>query len=755
MRARQPWRLLRLENRLVPASVVWDGGAGNGLWSDPVNWVGDTLPAAGDDVTITSATPVTFDPAAPGVALGSLTVQAPFFITGGVLDVAGASAFADAVTQSGGTFQGAGVATFFAGVTFAGGTWAGTGKNVVPAGASLAIQSNAAPILLARSVDLAGAGTWTGTADLPTGGGGTFTIKSGGAFDMQAGAVQWSWGVAPAPVAITVESGGSLSRSTQDAAIIVNAAINNAGTVTVSKGTLAFYGGTSSGKFQIDGRLSHIAGALTAHTGATFAGPGVFSLSSGLAAAGDATISCFLQQSGGSINGAGTVTIAGGGIVTSGNWSGTGKTVIAAGSIFNIETKTSPFAINQRRVDNFGTAVWTGNQPILTSVGASGLGAWVNKPGAIFLANATADWGKSSPTLAASPFTNEAGATFQHNPAATMTFAGAFSNGGTLLQQAGALNFAGGLTSTGAFNVSPGSTAAVTGAFNPPTGAVALGGEVSAGSLNLAAAVNVTLAPPTASGRFVVNGGVTLSGLFSATTKSALAVGDTFTIVDNTGPDPIAGTFSGLPEGATLPIGGAAATISYVGGTGNDVTLTVTKATPPPLATVQVNAGHPQRSMVTSVVVTFNEPVSFPDGPAAAFQLQRVGPGSPIGLVGLGFAFLGNQVTITFDDPVYASGSAKSLINGNYSLTLVADKILGAAGPLDGNADGTGGDNQVTSFHRLFGDVNADKIVNSSDFLAFRLAFLGTNPAFDVNGDGTVNSTDFLAFRLAFLTTLP
>jgi hypothetical protein len=53
---------------------------------------------------------------------------------------------------------------------------------------------------------------------------------------------------------------------------------------------------------------------------------------------------------------------------------------------------------------------------------------------------------------------------------------------------------------------------------------------------------------------------------------------DTLTIINNDGSDPVVGTFAGLSEGGTIPnfIGsGMDATISYSGGDGNDVVLTV------------------------------------------------------------------------------------------------------------------------------------------------------------------------------------
>lgn len=49
-------------------------------------------------------------------------------------------------------------------------------------------------------------------------------------------------------------------------------------------------------------------------------------------------------------------------------------------------------------------------------------------------------------------------------------------------------------------------------------------------------------------------------------------------IIDNDGLSPISGTFSGLPDGSSVPLNGVTMTIHYTGGTGNDVTLSVPPA---------------------------------------------------------------------------------------------------------------------------------------------------------------------------------
>ena len=55
----------------------------------------------------------------------------------------------------------------------------------------------------------------------------------------------------------------------------------------------------------------------------------------------------------------------------------------------------------------------------------------------------------------------------------------------------------------------------------------------------------------------------------------ALTQGTVLTLISNTSADPISGTFSNLPDGSIVTINGNNFQVSYSGGDGNDLTLTV------------------------------------------------------------------------------------------------------------------------------------------------------------------------------------
>jgi autotransporter-associated beta strand protein len=81
----------------------------------------------------------------------------------------------------------------------------------------------------------------------------------------------------------------------------------------------------------------------------------------------------------------------------------------------------------------------------------------------------------------------------------------------------------------------------------------------------------------------VVNGAVDLTGgtlNLTLVNDFKPAAGNKFAIVSNDAADAVVGTFAGLAQGATFTVSGYTFSVSYTGGDGNDVELTVT-AVPP------------------------------------------------------------------------------------------------------------------------------------------------------------------------------
>lgn len=99
--------------------------------------------------------------------------------------------------------------------------------------------------------------------------------------------------------------------------------------------------------------------------------------------------------------------------------------------------------------------------------------------------------------------------------------------------------------------------------------------------------------------RLVVSGDVTLGGTLQIVGDYVAAPGETFTIIQNNGPNVITGTFSGLAEGAAFNAGSSAYTISYTGGNGNEVVLTAIEPSPDLFVQLPVPEGDDVRLFFT------------------------------------------------------------------------------------------------------------------------------------------------------------
>jgi autotransporter-associated beta strand protein len=147
----------------------------------------------------------------------------------------------------------------------------------------------------------------------------------------------------------------------------------------------------------------------------------------------------------------------------------------------------------------------------------------------------------------------------------------------------GATAYAGSITGTsGGLTTTGSGTLTLTGHASTPSGtwhvqqgtlAIGAGGSLSIGSLVESAGSTLSLAAGT-SAPIQVSGAVQLGGKLNVASLPTAAAGGKITLIHATGTQPVTGTFTGLPEGSQLLVGGRPYTIGYAGGSGHDVVLT-------------------------------------------------------------------------------------------------------------------------------------------------------------------------------------
>jgi hypothetical protein len=254
-------------------------------------------------------------------------------------------------------------------------------------------------------------------------------------------------------------------------------------------------------------------------------------------------------------------------------------------------------------------------------------------------------------------------------------------------------------------------------------------------------------------------GPVHVGGTLGLTIGPDDAVGRRFTLIGNNSNDPVTGTFDGLPQDAIVDIGSRLHTMNYAGGS-SGTSVALTRRANVTVTGARVNDGATQRSSVTSVALTFSDPVDFSITPSAAFSFVRNSDGAAVSLNATA-TIVGGVTVVTLD---HFGGNATefgSLADGRYTLTALASQISFFGELLDANGDGASGDNFVFGLFRFFGDVNGDQTVNGFDLGFFRNAFgaQAGDPNFlsflDFNGDGVINGFDLGQFRTRFGTSLP
>jgi hypothetical protein len=226
----------------------------------------------------------------------------------------------------------------------------------------------------------------------------------------------------------------------------------------------------------------------------------------------------------------------------------------------------------------------------------------------------------------------------------------------------------------------------------------------------------------------------TATGATSYSVKRSLSSGGSYATVQS-GRTSTSWTNTGLSNGTTYyyVVGG----VNDFGESLSSNQASVTPAPPDTIPPRVVWASFDYTVWPNKVIFTFSEDVSESLS-TADVQVQNLTNPGPVIVSGLWYNGGTNTATFTFALPI--------LSDGNYRATLLASGITDAAGNhVDGNGDGTGGDNYVYDFFLLVGDANHDRKVDITD-----LGIVGTNwqqsqrtwSQGDFNYDGLVDITD-------------
>jgi len=161
---------------------------------------------------------------------------------------------------------------------------------------------------------------------------------------------------------------------------------------------------------------------------------------------------------------------------------------------------------------------------------------------------------------------------------------------GVIIPNAVILNAGGTLAGTGTVNATVTSTGGIISPGASP-GILTVGNTTLDAASTFRAEINgVTVG--TQFDHLVVNGTVALgNAILNVQLGFTPAAGTRFQIIANDGGDAVTGTFAGLPEGAQVVFGGTIFTITYVGGTNNDVELIAVGQVQPFQPRLAVGAG--------------------------------------------------------------------------------------------------------------------------------------------------------------------
>src|SRR4051812_16373652 len=146
-----------LEPRQLLAAIFWDGGGGDLLWHNPLNWSGDVLPGADDDVMLNAPGITVVHDQDVTTAVHSLWALSPLELRGGVIASATQWRQAAPLSITGGSVGGAGDLLVNSSVSWTAGVMLGSGRTLILPGRELRIAGD---VSLARQIVNNGSLVW-------------------------------------------------------------------------------------------------------------------------------------------------------------------------------------------------------------------------------------------------------------------------------------------------------------------------------------------------------------------------------------------------------------------------------------------------------------------------------------------------------------------------------------------------------------------------------------------------------------------
>ena len=440
--------------------------------------------------------------------------------------------------------------------------------NTISADSHIYVQlNNAAYTLTVNStVDLGGSGA--NRIFLIQGGNGVFNSSIADVAILQiASSGKVTLGTTTSVGKIDISTGGSLSFTT-DATYTSALEIENTATIDTNGHNI-----TLSGAVTDDGTNDLVkTGAGTLTLSGTNSASGTMSVNQGtLSVAADSSLST------------GTVTLNGGTLAVTG--ATTINNAIALGASNGTIDATANASVSGN-ITGTGSLTKTGTSTLTLAGTNTYSGGTTISGGTLRVSggNALSDSGTVTVNTGATLDLNNSNETI-----------GALSGSGTVnagsgtltLSNSGASTFSGSMNGSGTYSIASGVTLKGTGTYGTAVtiqsgGTISPGnspGTISTGNLTLSSGSTATMeidgtVAGTGYDQINVTGTVTISSAtLTVVTGYTPAIGDTYTLINNDGVDAVTGTFNGLAEGGTLTVSGQTFRISYVGGTGNDVTL--------------------------------------------------------------------------------------------------------------------------------------------------------------------------------------